>query len=174
MPLIKRSGKRLEGSTTAIRKRKHTQKMEYGRYIYKENGSTVIRTPAECASWHTDLRLRIVTSYFAPHTPLPLSSLENIYAISCPQTQVYKAQGRRFYILNPTTKAVRDNGKEYALMLGTFLHDIESRKVLRIVSDNAAMRILFVYSFLTGKRVSALPPLDVRGIHDYIDYTKGD
>lgn len=134
-------------------------KKRFGKYVKIVDGSVEIRTPVECTKWDTEFRLRIVRDYVPPKTMLD----KNTYRVRFDPSHVYLVQGRRVLFQQPGV--VLDNMPNSVVVTRTEVVDIQANRAMFLKHSEPAMRVLMVYSFVTGKLFDGVSLYDTYDWH---------
>jgi hypothetical protein len=121
-----------------------------------------IKTPAPCIRWDHDFRLRIVRDYVPPKTLRSFSEHKSLTARANNPDTTYKVAGKQLQVRHPS-QTITD--KNYVVVLRTDILNLTDGKQLYLCHEDPAMRILMVYSFLTGIVFGGVPDLQIA---DYI------
>lgn len=128
------------------------------KYVYTDGGVLVIKAPASASKWDNEFRLRIIRDYKAPRTLTMLSEYRNRYQDSGIQEATYKVMGKQLRVVYPDEPIV---GAAQTVVLRTDVINITDGQRLFLNHEEAAMRVLMVYCFLTGKTLGGVPKLIV-------------
>ena len=128
------------------------------KYVYTDGGVLVVKTPAVTNKWDNEFRLRIIRDYKAPRTLTMLSEYNNRYVDSGVQQATYKIMGKKLQVHYPDEPIV---GAAQTVVLRTDVINLTDGKRLFLNHEEAAMRVLMVYCFLTGGNLGGVPKLIV-------------
>lgn len=139
----------------------HKVKRRFGRYIYLDkNEELVVRTPSRCTSWNNSFRIHVVGDYSKPDTLIDAAIAQRRMA---DMAGIYKIEGRTVKFQQNYEKI--GNMRSKVIVKESLVIDVQKRKALVLNSPDPALRMLAVYSFLTGE--------DIHGLAAYtvIDWT---
>lgn len=130
-------------------------------YIDDKHGLQV-KTPSTCNHWDQAFRLRIVRDHVQPRTLRSLSDHKAALSKINNPDHVYKVSGQRVRVEN-VAEQIQDKG--YIVILRTDVINISTSKRMFLCHTDPAMRMLMVYSFLTGEQIGGVPDLQIADYH---------
>lgn len=130
-------------------------------YIDDKHGLQV-KTPATCNRWSQAFRLRIVRDHVQPRTLRSRSDHNAALAKTNNQDLIYKVAGQTLQVIN-VVEQIKD--KAYIVVLRTDVLNTKTGKRLFLNHADPAMRMLMVYSFITGEQIGGVPDLQIADTH---------
>lgn len=121
-------------------------------------GTLIVRTPAPCTKWDNAFRMRIVRDYIAPRTLRKLAEHQQAVETSHDEKRVYKIMGHNLRVTHPT-QSIDQPG--FTVVLRTDVENLSKGHKLFLHHEDPAMRMLMVYSYLTGKHIGGVPELQI-------------
>ena len=143
-----------------IKRRSKTIKKTTYVYIDDRHGLQV-KTPPACNRWSQDFRLRIVRDHVAPRTLRSLSDHKTALIRANNQDTIYNVERQALRVVNPV-EIIGDKG--YIVVLRTDVVNTTTGKRLFLNHSDPAMRMLMVYSFLTGELIGGVPDLQIADV----------
>lgn len=122
------------------------------------DGSLQIRTPSACTKWDQAFRMRIVRDYIAPRTLRSLAEHSRLSRGVNDEAATYRINGKLLRVRHPIQHITQKN---YIVVLRTDVQNLSNGKELFLNHSDPAMRILMVYSFLTGESFPGVPELQI-------------
>lgn len=131
-------------------------------YVYVQpDGLLVVRTPALCTKWRNDFRMRIVRDYIAPRTLRKLVDHQQSIETTHNEKQTYRIMGQTLRITHPTQSIEQPH---FTVVLRTDIENLSKGNKLFLNHEDPAMRMLMVYSYLSGEKIGGVPELQIAAI----------
>lgn len=135
-------------------------KRRYGKYVRKDaEGGLIVKTPAVCVNWNNEFRKHIVKRYITPNT---LIDIHMQYLLERETKEPLKVMGKQLLFTQKFNTL--DNYARKVLITTNEVQNLTDKKGLILIGDDPAMRILIVYSFLTGEDIPGVPHFDTYSI----------
>lgn len=145
-----------------IRKRGAPKPAGKKTYVYVgTNAELIVRTPAACTKWDQKFRERIVRDYVPPRTLRSLAEHERLTHADNNPDRIYNVGGKRIRVVHPAENIDQPG---YTVILRTDIQNLTDGTSLFLCHSDPAMRMLMVYSFITGERYEDVPDLQIAAI----------
>ncbi len=142
--------------------KKRTKDLTKTRVFINEKGTLIVRTPAVCTKWDQSFRERVVRDYYAPRTLVNQHEYIERYVNTGLVDRVYRVQGNNLVVKHPFELL----GPSKVVILRTDIHNLTTDTKLFLAHEDPAMRMLMVYSFLTGEKIGGVPDLRIAKISE--------
>lgn len=140
-------------------KKRNADKRNY--VFVTPDGGLQIKTPAPCTKWDQEFRLRIVRDYVPPRTLRSIAEHKRLLQTLNNEDKTYRIGGKLLRVRHPTENIDQPN---YTVILRTDVQNLSSGKEMFLRHPDPAMRILMVYTFLTGEDIYGVPDLQIADI----------
>lgn len=146
-----------------IRKRSSTKATQKTKayVVLNPKGGLIVRTPATCTSWDNNFRQRITAGYTAPKTVRNQRTYEEEYEKQALGHEVYKVAKQKLRVVQPAEYL---ENSPYVIVLRTDVENLTTGKKLFLNHEDPAMRMLMIYVFITGEKISGVPELHIADI----------
>jgi hypothetical protein len=124
--------------------------LETSKWVYRDNGTLSIKTPAAATNWPLDFRKRIVSFYRECGKSIPSRDYNEVFDGN---SRVFHIQGVPVTVSYDFTSL----GSTHATVGIIEVHREDTGEYFILSNSNPAMRCLMVYSFLLGERIGGVP-----------------
>lgn len=125
-------------------------------FIFSDNGTVVYKTPAAATKWPHTFRLRVIADYRKPGSQVSVNDLHHLLSRN---NDEHLVQGCRFKVVYETPDNIPDIGGHLVKIGKMRLVNVATGEYISLSSENPALRVLMIYSFITREGISGLPKI---------------